>query len=384
MAKKRKSKESTADAEEEVPPPQPKGNDAGSDSDDDSSSDDDSLVLEGTLIRNPDASDSDDDEDDISSEEEEDNVPTKKKAKGSSGASTKKSSQNDTKNNNNTAKNQKSKQQQAKKKKNKSKEPEPETIEVEFLFCDMQEQFFHGMKTLIHRHSIHAPHSSQLSDLIIENEMVGTVLSSDIDPSKNGHSNKKKSAKSTKGTPAVPLQEEANVFGFASIVNVTTNHASPCIQSLKATCLKHCPAQHKAEMETVLSGKTKRPAGFFFQERMVNVPLEITEVLHHQLILDMDHAVKTADDEAERKSLDFGAFVRIAPCYKSESGAGDVIYKYFDDEVFATNAEFVYSFAAPKHYEGEEEELWCSVIVMTKTGHRGAMKELKKMIHGGL
>ena len=385
MAKKRKSKESTAEAEDDVPP-QPNGNvnGAGSDSEDDSSSDDDSLVLEGTLIRNPDASDSDDDdEDDISSEEEEDDVPTKKKAKGSSGASSaKKSSQNDTKNNNNAAKKQKSKQQQAKKK--KSKEPKPETIEVEFLFCDMQEQFFHGMKTLIHRHSIHASHSSQLSDLIIENEMVGTVLSSDIDPAKDGNS-KKQPAKSTKGAPAMPPQEEANVFGFASIINVTTNHSSPCIQSLKATCLKHCPAQHKAEMETVLSGKTKRPAGFFFQERMVNVPLEITEVLHHQLILDMDHAVKTADDETERKSLDFGAFVRIAPCFKSDGGggAGDVIYKYFDDEVFATNAEFVYNFEAPKHYEGEEEELWCSVIVMTKTGHRGAMKELKKMIHGG-
>jgi hypothetical protein len=129
-----------------------------------------------------------------------------------------------------------------------------------------------------------------------------------------------------------------------------------------------------------LSGKTKRPAGFFFQERMVNVPLEIVEVLHSQLVLDMDHAVAHADDEAERKSLDFGAFVRLAPCYSSEGGGGGVIYKYFDDEVFATNAEMV--FEMPKMNEEDEDDMRCSVIVMTKTGHRGAMKELKKMIHG--
>ena len=66
-----------------------------------------------------------------------------------------------------------------------------------------------------------------------------------------------------------------------------------------------------------------------------------------------------------------------------------MIYKYFDDEVFATNSEFVYNFEIPKlSYEnndgGEEDDnkMWCSVIVMTKTGHRNAMKELKKMIHG--
>ena len=378
MAKKRKSKGAAAannvgesdplgGEEEQKKQPMQQHNDSDSDSDD-SSSDDDSLVLEGTLVRNPDVSDS---EDDISSEEEEEGAPTKKKAKTSAAAASSKGKANNNKK-------QKSSQQKQQPKKKSQSTPEPETIQVEFLFCDMAERFFHGMKTLVHRHSIHAPHSSQLADLIIENEMVGTVLSSDIDPATAAAAEQKNK---NKKAALPPPPEEANVFGFASIINVTTNHNSPCIQSLKSLCLKHCPSQHKAEMETVLSGKTKRPAGFFFQERMVNVPLEITEVLHQQLVLDMDYAVENADDEVERKSLDFGAFVRLAPCYKSEGGNG-VIYKYFDDEIFATNAEFVYNFEAPKMYDGDDEDLWCSVIVMTKTGHRGAMKELKKMIHG--
>ena len=54
--------------------------------------------------------------------------------------------------------------------------------------------------------------------------------------------------------------------------------------------------------------------------------------------------------------------------------------------MFATNAEFVYNFKAPKFYDHADDgsdELLCNVIMLTKTGHRGAMKDLKKMIHGG-
>ena len=342
------------------------------DSSSSSSSDDDSLVLEGTLIRHPDASDSsssDDDGDDVSSEEEEEMEVPMKKAK-SDGASK-------SKNNDNSKK-------QRQKKKKKQKQNEPETINVEFLFCDLHTKYFHGIKTLLHRNGVHVQHSSMLSDLIIDNEMVGTVLSTD--------DTDVAAATTTAAAQAYPTQDE-NVFGFASIINVSTNHTSQTIQQLKQTCLKHCPTAHKSELTTVLSGKTARPAGFFFMERMVNVPLEITYILHEQLVLDMDYAIQTADDEIERKSLDFGAFVRMAPCYKtndSGSGGGSIVYKYFDDEIFATNSEFSYSFKVPKQFKSEEgddnddeeDNMWCSVIVMTKTGHRSAMKELKKMIHG--
>ncbi|KAL7443344.1 hypothetical protein ACHAXH_009159 [Discostella pseudostelligera] len=418
MAKKKSKSRASAEKAKHQTDDEPEQGGGDASSDDSSSSDDDSLVLEGVLVRNPDVSDSDDDDDDddISSEEEE-TESTKKKAK--------KPTTTDTNNSNNASKKQSNKQRQKQppsNKKQKQSPPEPETVQVEFLFCDMHTRFFHGIKTLLHRYGVHAPHSSQLADLIIENDMVGTVLSTDLDHSPNVEDEKKPvkkqkkqpsaDAKSTSSAAAAAAaststaatttssytpQEEANVFGFASIINFTTNHSNPCIQSLKSLILKHCPSQHKSEMTTVLSGNTARPVGFFFHERMVNVPLEITEVLHQQLILDMDYAINTADDEKERKSLDFGAFVRLAPCFYSREGGGSaaggsggggggVIYKYFDDEVFATNSEFVYNFEVAKHHNDDEddgEKMGCSVIVLTKTGHRMAMKELKKMIHGG-
>ena len=66
----------------------------------------------------------------------------------------------------------------------------------------------------------------------------------------------------------------------------------------------------------------------------------------------MDWAVKNAKGgEAEHKSLDFGAFVRLAP---ATMDGGALTNRFFDDEIFATNAEFVYNINAPPSYGSEE------------------------------
>lgn len=318
------------------------------DSDDDSdSSDDHDLNLEGVLIRNPDVSSSSDDDSDESDDDEI--VDMKPPAR-------------ESKKNDDSEKNKKrlspaSAPKNAKKKRMKKQKTEgPEIINVEFTFHDFNEKFFHGVKNLLHGCStVYQPHSSALTDLMIENISVGTVCSTEGDT-------------------------DGNVFGFGSVLNVTTYGEKPCIKYLKKICLDNCPKDRKAEMETVLSGKTKRPAGFYFHARMVNTPLEIVEVIQEQLVLDMDWAVKNAmGGEAERKSLDFGVFIRLAPA--TMDGAA-LAYKYFDDEIFSTNADFVYNINAPPSY-GNEEKMMLSIIVMTKTGHRQAMKELKQMVGSG-
>ena len=242
-----------------------------------------------------------------------------------------------------------------KKKKRKKSSNEPDTINVEFTFCDMDEKYFHGIKSLLHDSStVYQNQSSNMADLMIENISVGTVVSTADD-------------------------EDGNVFGYASILNLSTYQDSPVVQYLKDFCLKGCPAKHKKELEVVLSGKTKRPAGFFLHGRMINMPLEIVQVLQQQLVLDMDWAVENAEGgEEERKSLDFGAFVRLAPC---QAEGGSVVYRYFDDEIFAGRAEFVFTTDAPKSFSKEEKQ-YCNVLVLTKTGHRAAMKDIDKLING--
>jgi hypothetical protein len=359
------SSEVVPDPASAAPAPKDEGRQGDSGDDDSvSSEEDDDLVLEGVLVRNPDApssssdDDGSDDDDDDEEEEEEEEESVKKmpaKEQKSNGKTSKNNTKNDKKRPALAAKTSNNKKQSKVQKKNKNRN-EPELIMVDFTFHDMEEKFFHGLKNLLHGQStVYQPHSSALTDLMLENVSVGTVCSTQGDV-------------------------DGDVYGFASVLNVATYQDKPCIQYLKKLCLDNCPADRKQEMETVLSGKTARPAGFFFQGRMINLPLEIVEALHKQLVLDMDWAVENAEGgEAERKSLNFGAFVRLAP---ASMDGGALVYRFFDDEISATNAEFVYNINAPPSY-GSEEKQMVSIIVMTKTGHRQAMKELKQLVGSG-
>jgi len=308
-----------------------------SEDDEYSSEEDDDLVLEGELKKVEHDSEEEDSSDDGEDEEE----PVAKRQKNDVGK--RKSDGKKTKNSKNDASDDDS---------DDDSEEDLTPLNVDFIFCDTKEEYFHGLKMHLHSMPVFQPHSSALADLVIENVSVGTVIGTEDDP-------------------------DDNVFGFASVLNVTTYQEQTCIQEMKKMCLKHCPNERKSELETVLSGKTKRPAGFMIHGRMVNLPLEITHVLHQQLVLDMDWAVEHAEGgEDERKSLDFGVFVLMAPCTRVN---GSLIYKYFDDEVFAGRAEFTFEFDAPKVF-GTEEKQVCSVIVMTKTGHRQAMKDLEELV----
>jgi hypothetical protein len=311
--------------------------------------------LEGVLVRNPDVSsssssssdsssdDNDDEEDDRGEEEEDETEDNEKKSKNLPIDSKRRSDD--------VARSGGKK----KRKKKRRKSSSPDVIQVDFTFHDMDEKFFHGLKSLLHDSStVYQPFSSELADLMIENVSVGTVISTEGDP-------------------------DHNAYGFASVLNVQTYRNSPALAHLRDVCSRNCPSQHRKELEMVLSGTTSRPAGIFLHGRMINLPLDITLVLHQQLVKDMDWAVQNAEGgEEERKSLDFGAFVRIAPCQLS---GGALLYRFFDDEVFAGRAEFSFTADAPKSYS-KEEPLKLQIMVLTKTGHRQAMKELEAIVGG--
>ena len=138
------------------------------------------------------------------------------------------------------------------------------------------------------------------------------------------------------------------------------------------------PHQAPGELKILLLLSGGRPHGC--HRPLIRGHRLIVEVLHQQLVMDMDWAVDNARGGIdERKSLDFGAFCRIAPSYREKNSS---YYKYFDDELLANHAEFTYEFELPKTF-GMEETPYCTVIVMTKTGHRAAIKTLKQMISGG-
>jgi protein BCP1 len=311
---KRKAIDSDVDADRE--------DEDDSDEDDDDSSEDEELILEGVMVRNPDVSDEEDYE---TTSSEDDTPPVVAQKKSIS-------------------------------KKKKKRKNDDDTLQVDFTFCDMDEKYFHGLKSLLHSSStVYQAHSSTLADRMIDNVAVGTIVGTSQED-----------------------ENEADVFGFASVLNVATD--CPSLQYLKTFCSTNCPVEHRAELDVVLSGTTKRPAGFLLHGRMINMPLEIVLTLQEQLILDLDWAVENADEEEDRKTLDFGVFIRLAPGTKESNGS--IVYKYFDDELLQGRAEVSYTVAAPKTSSSREQEECVTIMVFTKTGHRAAIEDLTKMIRG--
>jgi protein BCP1 len=328
-----------------------------SSSDDESEEEEEDLVLEGVVTRNPDVSSSSSSEEDEDGDEEK---SAEEEAREGERNDDKEKDRSDARVAGSKRKqplNERINDPRGKKKKRKSTS-EPDMMQVEFTFCDMAENFFHSLKSLLHSSStVYQNHSSNLAELMIENVSVGTAVST---------------------TEAD--RKEGNLFGFASVLNITTYQESEGIQYLKSFCLQHCPENKKKELEVVLSGKTPRPAGFLLHGRFINLPLEIVYELHDQLVKDMDWAVVNAEGgEAERKALDFGGFVILAPCQQE---GGSMVYKYFDDEIFAGQAEFHFTVDAPNSYSKEEKQL-LTIMVLTKTGHRAALEDLRKMVQPG-
>ena len=357
------------------------------DDDDEEDSSDDDLVLEGVVVRNHDVSDEDDD-DDEDEDEEEDDEEDEDDLKNDVTATTDGITQQETTPSHNKRavttngggvekslpppppqqqpKNDKPK----KKKKKRNDDNDDDVLNVDFTFCDMDEKYFHGIKSLLHSSSVfHQPHSSPLSDLMIENVAIGTVVST-----------------------AMEDAHEPDVFGFGSVLNIKTYQEHEVVQYIKHFCLQNCPAtistQQKQELELCWSGTTKRPVGLFLHGRMINMPLEIVLVLHEQLVADMDWAVQNANvDETpdERKAHDFGALIRLAP---AERDSTMVVYKYFDDEIFLGRSEFHYvvdvtsSSGRSSTNQSSNSKQCIVVMVLTKTGHRLAMDDLKQLVHG--
>ena len=364
-------------------------NDVSSESSD-SSSDDDSLVLEGQLIRNPDvpSSSSDDDYDDDDDEEEDDDdtkgivvrkgegEPVKLTNSKKTDATDNKRKQHPSAVKNDDKKNQTSEQQkQHPKKKKKKKQRDDDNNDdggvdmsyVEFIFCDMHEKYWDGLKALIGNagSALYQSHSSALADQMIEYDMVGTVLAQDHDP-------------------------EHNVYGFGSILHwghfpatarqqfATVCGTSPNVASTKSTNNSASDAACQKRIVQALRADVKSPTtAFLLMGRMINVPVEIVLSLHQQVWQDIVWAQKEKT-KLSYKNID--KVLRLAPC-TLDGGDDSYVYRYFEDELLAAQAVGSYVVEAPRSFS-REDKVYLQVLELTVPAYERAIHAMERMANG--
>eukprot|EP00977_Amphora_coffeiformis_P004268 scaffold898_cov168-Amphora_coffeaeformis.AAC.13 len=335
----------------------------------DSSSDDDSLVLEGQLVRNPDVSSSSSDEDDDDDVEEEEVAAEEKPAKSTAN---KKTDATDNKRKqhpttaNSAEKNQASKQKK-KKKKQRDDDGGVDMSYVEFIFCDMHEKYWDGLKALISNagSALYQAHSSALADQMIEYDMVGTVLAQDHDP-------------------------EHNVYGFGSILHwghfptaARQQFASVCggppeVGSTKSSSSSANNVACQKRVAQALQADPNSPnTAFMLMGRMINVPVEIVYALHQQVWQDVVWAQKEKTKLSYKK---IDTVLRLAPCTQ-DGGDNSYVYRYFEDELLAAQAVGSYVVEAPRSFS-REDTVYLQVLELTLPAYERAIQALERMVNG--
>jgi len=368
------------------------------DDDDDNSvsseSDDDELELAGELVRNSDASSSSSDDEEEDSEDD-DEKPA---------ASSKQSSDDHKKRTIEPSSQKRPRDQKSKKKRKKKDKDDDDDLEnIEFIFCDTHDKYWHGCKALLQNSGIlYQKHASTLMDWTLE-QVVGTVVST-----------------------SQAYSEEDAVFGFATLVDATTIISTTAVSTTKQKsldrekedqrqqrvrameylqqyALKECPAEYLPDMTKLLkhSSSSSNKLFVFLHGRMINLPLEIVLVLHEQLWLDWEFNIqqesttKPSSKSGKKKKKAKAAaatppllsdqsdprIVRWAPC--TSSGGGELLYRYYDDELLSQRALVSYTVkSGPKAYSQEEAQ-WLQVMVLTPGQYWQAIQDLKALVGGG-
>jgi len=182
---------------------------------------------------------------------------------------------------------------------------------LDFVFRQMDESSWHGVKNLLVANPAHPPHASQLSTVITGQVALGSLLTND---------------------------DEA-VFGFATILNVEDINLSR-ISEWEAFFKK---IDNKGELLTSAFPKgVKGEVGIILLERFVNTPVALVANLIEQMDEDRKWAMKEAEGKgqggkSEKDLYKFGALYILARMGQGEGG--EKVFKNFEEEVFIKNSK---------------------------------------------
>jgi len=149
---------------------------------------------------------------------------------------------------------------------------EEENIQVDLEARTPLEKDFHGIRQLLGRLfvMIHVD-ASELADVIIAQDDLGsTIKVADEEDEESGTSEKTD-------------QEEQEVYGISSLINLKQHNEKQFVQQLKKSVLSKCKSStpdQLAKFQNILDTKN---VGFLINERFINIPPQFAVPLHRSL-----------------------------------------------------------------------------------------------------
>ncbi|XP_032081515.1 BRCA2 and CDKN1A-interacting protein [Thamnophis elegans] len=154
-----------------------------------------------------------------------------------------------------------------------------EEVNIEFEAHTVTDDDKNGINKLLQQLFLKAPiNTGNLTDILIQQNHIGSVI------------------KQTEVTEESDDEDNDEVFGFISLLNLTERKGTECAEQIKelvlSQCEKNCEQNVVEQLDKLLSDTTK-PVGFLLSERFINVPPQIALPMHQQLQKEIVEAQRT-------------------------------------------------------------------------------------------
>ncbi|XP_067996297.1 BRCA2 and CDKN1A-interacting protein [Melanerpes formicivorus] len=156
-----------------------------------------------------------------------------------------------------------------------------EEVNIEFEAHSISDNDYNGIKKLLQQLFLKAPvNTAELTDILIQQNHIGSIIKqAEVQEESDNDEN-----------------DDDEVFGFISCLNLTERKGTPCAEQIKelilSRCEKSCEQCVVEQLNKLLNDSTK-PVGLILSERFINVPPQIALPMHQQLQKELTEAQRT-------------------------------------------------------------------------------------------
>ncbi|XP_062435572.1 BRCA2 and CDKN1A-interacting protein isoform X2 [Rhea pennata] len=152
-----------------------------------------------------------------------------------------------------------------------------EEVNIEFEAHSISDSDYNGIKKLLQQLFLKATvNIAELTDTLIQQNHIGSIIKQAEIQEDSGDDD-----------------DEDEVFGFISLLNLTERKDTQCAEQIKelilSRCEKNCEQCVVEQLEKILNDNTK-PVGLLLSERFINVPPQIALPMHQQLQKELTNA----------------------------------------------------------------------------------------------
>jgi len=170
-----------------------------------------------------------------------------------------------------------------------------ELVQAEFSFCEPGEVDFSMTKELLLRGTAGA--LPQISGDVLY------ALATDV---------------VEQGALGTTIKVDDSVFAFLSLLSVSHYGKRPYMEYILNHIRSECPTDKKEELKSLISSGV----AVCFNERIINVPVQLIHPLHKTMVEDIKWARKNVSETGGSKDMfDFNAIIFVEPCYLGKDRA---------------------------------------------------------------